>query len=475
VNVLLVQPSDAQYPVKPLPLADEDVSSFSPPWELLCLRTFISDHTRHIPTLIDCRLFSDVESDLIAAIRAVPEPRILVVNTISHALGQAVAVLAIAKRQFPAMKTAICGEFPSQFPNYVAEMSWVDYALAGDPEPVIRNLLDYQDVESRLKRTPGLIFAGSEHCKPYWVPRLHGLSVPDWTDIHWSIYQAQSAPRPLRAQMRISRGHTHVPADRAYGCTTEPMRIWPLDRLTTQMHKCASHGIAEVLLTDPPGVWTPQNLEAWCKELTRTNNTQPWSLQLLPTMLADGTVEEMAASACYRVHFIFPSCDPELLMKYGCLLEPKHFNETIAQLTHAGIKAHTHFWMGGPEEHGNESARVIRTMRRISHTKTTLHPYPFSMDSPLFRKLSAENDLHILENWLQWARDPWIIERPIPIWGGKQTADNLLQEFETIKRANSRSPARWLRKLAHHIQETDWIHTLEQKAISMLPSTPPNH
>ncbi|MBN1269644.1 MAG: cobalamin-dependent protein, partial [Kiritimatiellae bacterium] len=161
MKVLLVQPPDPPAPVKPVALAGADPPLFAPPWDLLCLRSYLLLHTRHLAAVIDCRTFADLETELAEAIRAEAEPRLLVVSTTSHALGQSAAVLEIARRDFPGMKTVLCGEFPSQFPEQVAAVTRVDYALAGDPEPILRNLLDYMDVPQRLQRVPGLIREGA--------------------------------------------------------------------------------------------------------------------------------------------------------------------------------------------------------------------------------------------------------------------------------------------------------------------------
>jgi hypothetical protein len=266
-----------------------------------------------------------------------------------------------------------------------------------------------------------------------------------------------------------------VPADRAFGSAHEPLRVWPPARIARNLPQCAHVGIKHVHLSDPPGVWTPQQLDEWCLELKHTGNTQPWSLNLLPTMLSQHTVEEMASNACERVDFIFPSCDESLLMKYGCILDPRHLAETVAQLQDAGISIHAHFWFGGPEEHAGEHQRVLKLIRSLNYPPATLHPFPFCMDSPLYEEMDSQGKVTQLEEWIRWARDPWISDRPVPLWGGRQAVELIEAEFQAVRRGASRSPMRLVNKLTEKMRHGNLIRTLEDKALSLLPSpTPPD-
>jgi len=291
MNVLLIQPPEPPQPAEPVYLARQQPPPISPPWNLLCLRAYIRQHTRHNAELLDCRLFSDVGPELIQAVKAIDAPKILVVNAVSHALGQTAAILNIAKRAFPEITIVLSGDFPSLFSGHVTSIPGVDFGLAGDPEPILRNLLDYMDVPQRLKLIPGLIRNGGN--KPYWLKNLGGLSLPSWDGLVWNAYKSAQTPYSITAKARLSRGHTGLPADRAFGNAHEPLRFWPMDRLAGTVQRCAHLEVTEVQLDDPPGIWTPRRLRNWCLALQKIRNTQPWSLNMLPTTLTEQEADDL--------------------------------------------------------------------------------------------------------------------------------------------------------------------------------------
>jgi hypothetical protein len=476
MHVLLIQPPEPPQPVKPLDLAGNHVHLFAPPWDTLCLQAYLRDHTRHMANLADCRLYTNLEQELVEAIRALPEPRVLAINTISHALGQAAAVLAIARRHFPDTTTVLYGEFPSQFPDHVSAITGADYGLAGDPEPILRNLLDYIDIPPRLKRTPGLIFDGGESSEPYWLKQLSGLSVSEWQDVFWGAYRSEAAHDTIRAQVRLSRGHTHLPADRGFGRDNEPLRVWPLDRVAKVIQKCANQGVNEVMLTDPPGFWSPRQVQRWCAELKHIRNRQKWRLQLLPTLLSDANLMDMASAACSGVDFIFPSCDPELLQQYGCILKPEELNATIEAVQSYDMSVRVRFLVGGPEERPGEAERISTTVHALDYANASLHPYPFAMHSPLYAELTKTESVPHLQDWLDWSRDPWTAERPLPLWHGHTSIEAYNKIYTDVQRALGRSPRHFWKKFLNHLQSRNWIRTLEDKALAMmLPHTTPKH
>lgn len=466
MNVLLIQPPEAARAVLPVSSPGHQDRLMAPPWNLLCLRSYLLDHTRHVCSFLDCRLFGNLERDLTVAVHDLPACQAAVVNTTSLGLGQTAAVLDILKRSFPSMRTVLCGQYPSQFPSQAAEMPRADYALAGDPEPILRNLLDNLDVEARLWRTPGLIIGSSRTTEPYWLPDLKGLSLPDWQGIFWGGY-APGPDRSCRILARLSRGHTHLPADRGFGDAHEPLRFWPMDRLAQALQKCGCRGVAEVFLADPPGIWTPERLETWCRALVRERNVQPWGFQLLPARLSQGLVDLLATSLCRRVEILVPSCDPDVLGRYGRMPSLKDLRAATTALRRAGILVSFLFWAGGPEERDGEEDRVVRAIRRLRFPEWTVRAFPFAPDAPIYEDFTASSATHI-EDWVAWSRDPWIEERPVALWGGADAAPVLAGKLARIERRIQRNAWRVVGRFFARLRSTNWIAAMEDKALSLI-------
>jgi len=473
LNVLLIQPPDAPPPIAPVDCTTDSATLFAPPHNLLALRTFLHERTRHLCTFIDCRLFSDLEPQLVTAIRAVPDPRIVVVHTTSTGLGSTSAVLEISKRFFPQIRTVLCGQNPSQFPTLALDLARADYALAGDPEPILRNLLDYLDVAQRLRRIPGLIYRGGEKAEAYWLGDLKTLSLPDWEGVHWPAYQRGLGKPICRAELRLSRGHTRTPADRAAGDQAEPLRIWPLDRAAAAVSRSAHHGITEVCLTDPPGFWNSDRLRQWCQALAAINNTRPWSFQMLPMRLDSDLIAALAANACRRVELLYPTCDPATLKLYGCEVLPREMGQIANRLEQSRISISARFWIGGPETTEHDDELLVQTIRQLNYLPHVIQPFPLLFDSPLYRKFAVPGGpAPAMTDWTHWALAPWTATRPVPLWGGAQQLEPLKARMLAVESAIQHSPGRMLRQLAGQFLAKDWILSLENKALNWLMAKP---
>lgn len=475
MNVLLIQPPDPaqgfneEYQVEPA------FRHLSPDWDLLCMMAFIRKRTQFFPHYIDTRLFFDLRKDLLNAIREIGSTRFAVVKTTCLSLGPVAAVLDILKRYHPEIHTVICGEYPSQFPDKAAIMPRVDYALSGDPEPIFQALLRHHDFPQRLRIIKGLIRGNSgESAKPQWLKNLHTLYLPTWDDVFINAYQSGFRNPKLHFHIRLSRGHSHTPADRAAPSMSEPLRTWDINRLAHFVKESAGRRVSQVIMTDPPGFWTQGRLEAWCQSLKRINNYQPWRLQLLPVNLDDDQLELLAASACAEVNFVFPNCRQDLLDRYGCEINRKEIARMVRELQARDIFVRAHFWLGGPEDPQPDPRRITNMIKALDFLPYSLHPFPFHLDSFLYRELKNEHSPHI-DQWVEWASNPWLIEQPAPYWNGPSEIESVNRQAHVIHQTMKRSPARLFSKFAKTLQYQPWYRSIENLLLDTFAAKQRSH
>ncbi len=470
MNVLLIQPPAPPKAIEPLHIPTDDPDLFSPPWDLMCLQTFVLERTRHTCRFVDCRLFTNLDEELVRTIESVPSPRIIVVHAPVLSIGEVSAVVDIAKRHFPNIRIVLFGNYPTEFPEEAAAMPRIDFALAGDPEPILRNLLDYIDVRQRLRRVPGLIIPGETQPGPSWVNKLQTLSLAQWNDVFWRAYTVGRADPICRTEARLSRGHSNSAADRAFGGRSAPLRFWPMDRMATLVQKCSHMEIHEVHIGDPPGIWTPEILSRWCNALLDIRNVQPWSLRLYPTAVKEEGVMNLVDTRCRRLEIIFPSCDRNLLEKYGIAFDPRAMTRMLAMLQEWHLPVHARFWIGGPEESRGETERIVQMARRFKHCHLSVHPYPFHPDSTLYEELWQNENMELprLDEWIRWSLEPWMVERPLSLWKQKENLESLNAQLVRIRKAINRDPHFHIARFLEEARSRNWIEVLEDKALHFL-------
>ena len=435
----------------------------APAWDLLCLRSFLVERSRHTCRFFDARLSEDVEADLANHIQTTPTPRLLAVPVATLGIGPVSAVVDMAKRCDPDLVVVAFGQHPSQFPEAAPALPRVDYALAGDPEPILRNLLDCIDTPPRLRRVPGLLFEGKKDLAPYWLEHFRSLVTGSWDGIFWDAYEVGLAHRACRAEVRLSRGNARCPSDRPFGCAHEPLRMWPFDKVAARIMQAGPHGIQEVFVNDAPGFWNWDRLNQWIEALQQVRNTQPWGMCVLPAALDEETIKRLAFVGCRRINILYPSCDLELLRELDVTATPTETLQMIRMLHANGISTQIRVWLGGPEEAPGEEDRAVKMLRALDPSGYALAPFQFRVDSPDYRRLSRAYEAPSLDSWMQWARDPWTHERPLGLWGGAAQQAHLEKMGPHILRRHRRSARVVARRVVDRVRDFSFAEFLSRQ------------
>ncbi|MFO1531349.1 MAG: hypothetical protein U1F77_16840 [Kiritimatiellia bacterium] len=82
-------------------------------------------------------------------------PRLLLIR-VSSPWPEPIALTLFARQTFPDLRIGWFGPFPTVFPGQARELGGVDFVICGDPEPVMRGMLDFYGLPQRVTKVPGL-------------------------------------------------------------------------------------------------------------------------------------------------------------------------------------------------------------------------------------------------------------------------------------------------------------------------------
>lgn len=467
MNVVLLQPPDPPKLAEPQVGPGVTRQVEAPSWDLLCLDTYIREHTRHVSHFLDSRLFDHLENDLISQLKNVNADAV-VVPTDVLTLDSTVAILDVCKRSLPHVTTIISGPFPTRHPHEASHMPRLDYGLCGDSEPILRDLLDNMDTPARISKIPGLIIPRQEAPTPRWASKLIGFSPADWSGLSWDIYCSSWPQLEIKVSARLTRGHSGLDCDRPWPGPKEPLRYWPMEKMAQSFQKAPPTGIQNIFLSDAPGAWTSDKLHQWCAALRRANSIQAWSFQALPATFSDELIEDLQFTQCRNVYFIVPDTDPQRLEKLGCNVTAKDLAHTAARLQQANIEPIVHFWIGGPWARKTEAGQVIQWIQDLNYMAHEIHPFPCHPDAELLIDTPLPEETPELEDKILWKREPWFEKRPTPRWGGPQAQARLAATRSRINAHINRNPFRLFQQVGSKILQQQWIKRLEGASMKLL-------
>ena len=441
----LIQPGFPVTAGLPVDATRGDSVRFSPAWDLLCLQAFIVKRTGHTCDLLDLRLADDLTGGLQPIVEKISPGRrdMAVIHASFDTLGPVGEVIAHLHEHAPHVDIALCGPLVTAFPGVVNALPHVQFGLAGDAEIILRNLLDFIDIEHRLKHITGLQMRGQPVKPPHWLPELNALSLPDWRETRWSPYQQGPGTAGMRLEARLTRGHPDTAFDRVYQPPGEPLRWWNLTAMAQLLQKCPGHGIREVFFADSPGIWNEHLLSTWCHALLEARNTQRWSFHMLPAMLSEAVLGDLAYNGCFRIELLIPSCLPNRQAEWGASLAPNEIKKLLSHMHQHGIEGQLRYWAGGPGETSGEADRIFHHLKNSGFPAFSVYPFPWRPDAE-----SSAHGAALPGEWINWAENPRQTP-PNPGWMPGNQRESSQYVLRAIQHKMTRNPLVKFQRMLH--------------------------
>ena len=385
MHIVVLQPPVAA-PVL-LDQAEGRLAHRAPPWDALALLGYLGGRSRHTGYLFDARLRREWREDLVERLKRRDAADLVLIHLARGGEDGAREAIAAAREAGPERPILLFGDAVTEAAESPARRLEVDAAVVGDPEPVVRALLDNYEDEFRRSRVSG-VWMREAPTRPaaQWVSDLRMLSLPTWSSVPWSTYESPGYPGGLCIELALSRGFSGDPIDRADRLTAAPLRIWPMDRLVDALQECAHLGAREVRFLDPPGVWNAERLEEWLRRLGRIRNAQDWSLRLLPEPLHEDLLARVIGQRCRRIEWLVPSTDDGRLRSLGFEPDWKGAAASRRWLRTQGVQVDLIFRTGDPDEPPGEAARMHALLRDLGAGAFGIELHPAARSNPVLRE-----------------------------------------------------------------------------------------
>lgn len=266
---------------------------------------------------------------------------------------------AKVKEALPEITIGALGIHVSQLPVESLDAAPdIDFVLKGEPEAVVKPLIEVLNTSTDLAEVPGIAFRNGTRVKDNTgvsaASNVDTYGFPDWSDIEFANYPLPVKNRPF-SMISFSRGCPHActycAASAYYG---KKLRVRSVEKLIEEIHYNLDLGVRDFLF------WT-ELLTADLKFLNRfldalidegLHEKIRWVSNSRVDGLDEETAHKMKRAGCWQVAFgIEFGTDKALkLVKKGGRATVEQGRKTVEMVNRAGIAADGHFILGYPGE-----------------------------------------------------------------------------------------------------------------------------
>jgi anaerobic magnesium-protoporphyrin IX monomethyl ester cyclase len=338
----------------------------------------------HTARLIDANLESDQDLALRSRLAAFA-PDLVGFSVASPLRRAALRLARLVKEKDAGIKVVFGGSHPTIFPAETAAEPDVDFAVRGEGEDTILELMEVLAGRLNPAMVPGLAFRedGRIRLTPPRPPiqPLDRLPFPAYDLLPIGRYQGVRARASAFMEMFTSRGcpyhcafcDAHIVMGRAYRAHS-PGRT----RAEIQ-HLVGAFGVREIMFKDSEFTHDRGRIEALCDLLIEDGSPVRWTCNGRVGRVDAPLLRKMRRAGCEMISFGVESGDQAVLIALNKGTTPDRIRETFRAARAAGIKTQANFLIGHPEE---DARAVLRSIRLAAELRPDLlqfnylFPYP---------------------------------------------------------------------------------------------------
>jgi anaerobic magnesium-protoporphyrin IX monomethyl ester cyclase len=288
----------------------------------------------------------------------------------------------------------------SMGPETIQRFREFDYAVVGEGEKVLMDLLTALEQKSDLFQVPGIIYRDGPFLRV--TPGnpvnklLDNLPMPAW-DLLPGFPQAYPPaiydfPRGPVATIAASRGcpfHCKFCDTSTFG---DKVRHYsPVKVFEMMQHLHDTYGVRHIMFVDDLFLASRVRVTELCELLLKHNLKMTWTCTARVDTVKPDVLEIMKKAGCWEISFGLETGSNELLQKMDKAARVEKSEEAVKWTAAAGIRVKGLFMLGYPGETPETIQMTRDFVRRIPMTimnLTKFTPYP---GSPVYRDLYGTN------------------------------------------------------------------------------------
>jgi len=275
-----------------------------------------------------------------------------------------------------------------------------DYAVDGEGEKILMELLTALDTGTALMQVPGIIFR--EHTFVHTTPGkvinriLDDLPMPAWDLLpdfpkayKPAIYDYPQGPVATIAASRGCPFHCKFCDTSTFG---DRVRHYSPTKVFEMMqHLYDTYGVRHIMFVDDLFLASKIRVTELCNMILDSGLKMTWTCTARVDTVKPGVLDLMKRAGCWEISFGLETGSNLLLQKMDKVANVEKSEQAVEWTAAAGIRTKGLFMLGFPGEDEETIAQTKEFIQRIPMTimnLTKFTPYP---GSPIYRELYGTN------------------------------------------------------------------------------------
>jgi radical SAM superfamily enzyme YgiQ (UPF0313 family) len=424
MKLLLIHPPSKFFGAEFFPTIISDESGVYPPMGLISIATSVLKRGKYEVELLDAAAEKFTYAQIEGYI-AEKKPDAVGVTLITDYLRNGVKVLEIAKKINPEIKTIVGGHHVNLYPIETIKLKEVDYAVMGDGDLVINDILDKIAAHKSPDNLEGVITKTNYEnatLKRIIVDNLDGLPVPRRDIVNYKKYKSVLAKNAPITTMLTSRG---CPFNCPYcsGGNIRP-RSNSTERVIEEIESCVNLRIRDILFFDELFTLNKKRVLGICNEIINRSLKIRWHARARIDCIDREMLKKMKKSGCRLLQFGIETGSDRLQHLLKRKLKIDRIREIIKTTQEEGILTYGNFMFNLPTE-------TIDEMNQTTELATKLN-----LDYAVFGILSVFPKTEFYEQvlnekkikkdfWKLYAENPLTYDKEPALWPSKYSGREL--------------------------------------------------
>ncbi|MFV1992595.1 MAG: radical SAM protein [Acidiferrobacterales bacterium] len=375
------------------------ITNKSPSLGLLHLAAEVREHG-YQPSIIESDIFNMSISDV--ANKVIQENPVYVgITLFTVGVWGAASIAREIKKKLPGVIIIVGGpHISSMGPETLARFPEFDFAVNGEGEKTLVDLLSTIETGSKISEVPGILYRDKslvQQTAGKAINRnLDELPFPAWDLLKNfpraykpAIYDFPQGPVATIAASRGCPFHCKFCDTSTFGARVRhysPVKVFEMMK-----HLHDKYGVRHIMFVDDLFLASKIRVAELCNMILEDGLKMTWTCTARVDTVKPGVLELMKKAGCWEISFGLETGSNDLLKKMDKAAEVEKSEQAINWTSSAGIRTKGLFMLGFPGEDEGTIDQTKDFIKRIPMTimnLTKFTPYP---GSPIYRDLYGTN------------------------------------------------------------------------------------